>query len=161
MDILEWIGDNVPFCATVCLILSFVFEFTKIPVNPWQWLFRGISRALTSSVNDKLIEIEEERKQQYQEISENLITLSSRIDENERKSDERYVKDLRMKIIDFAGSIRNGKNNSREAFEEIMRIYDDYHDILRDLGETNGYIDTEYELIIETFKEKSKTFDIE
>lgn len=161
MDILDWIGGNVPFLATACFILSFIFEFTKIPINPWQWLFRGVSKALTSSLNDRLIEIEEERKQQYQEISDGLIALKNRINENERKSDERYVRDLRMKIIDFAGSIRNGKVNSREAFEEIMRVYDTYHAILSELEESNGYIDAEYELIIDAFKENSKNFNIE
>lgn len=161
MDILDWIGENVPFLATACFILSFIFEFTKIPINPWKWLFSGISKALTSSINDKLIEIELDRKQQYQKINDGLIALQNRINENERKSDERYVRDLRMKIIDFAGSVRNGKINSREAFEEIMRVYDDYHSILSELGESNGYIDAEYELIIEAFKENSKKFNIE
>lgn len=161
MDILDWIGGNVPFLATACFILSFIFEFTKIPINPWQWLFRGVSKALTSSLNERLVEIEEERKQQYQEISDGLIALKNRINENERKSDERYVRDLRMKIIDFAGSIRNGKVNSREAFEEIMRVYDTYHAILSELEESNGYIDAEYELIIDAFKENSKNFNIE
>lgn len=92
---------------------------------------------------------------------EAIEALHKRMDENQHKEDKRYVKQLRMRIIDFAGSIRNGKINSREAFEEIMRTYSDYHEILEELGESNGYIDTEYELIKEAFLELSKSHDID
>ena len=159
MDILDWVGKNISWLSIVCLILSFVFEVTKIPINPWQWLFKNISNIITQPLNEKLIQIEEDRKLQYEEISSVLAALKERMDMNEYKADERYIKELRMKIIDFAGSIRNGKINSREAYEEIMRIYEDYHETLSIMHESNGYIDSEYELIKESFKERSKTND--
>ena len=92
---------------------------------------------------------------------EAIEALHKRMDENQRREDKRYLKQLRMRIIDFAGSIRNGKINSREAFEEIMRTYNDYHEILAELNETNGYIDAEFELIKETFMELSKSHEID
>ena len=160
MDLFSWISSNIPSLSVVVLLLSVVFQVSKIPINPWGWLFHGVSGLITRDLNEKLAQIEKDRIEQYKEITKSLEALNRRLELTEHKEDERYVKGLRMKIIDFAGSIRNGKINSREAFEEIMRVYEEYHEILAQLNETNGYIDTEYELIKEAFKEYSKNNDL-
>lgn len=161
MDILELIGKYIPWVATVGIVVGCFVQVSKIEINPWRWLSRGISDFITKDLNEKLERNERERIAQDKAIMEAIEALHKRMDENQHKEDKRYVKQLRMRIIDFAGSIRNGKINSREAFEEIMRTYSDYHEILEELGESNGYIDTEYELIKEAFLELSKSHDID
>lgn len=161
MDILELIGKYIPWVATVGIVIGCFVQVSKIEINPWRWLSHGISDFITKDLNEKLERNERERIAQDKAIMEAIEALHKRMDENQHKEDKRYVKQLRMQIIDFAGSIRNGKINSREAFEEIMRTYSDYHEILEELGESNGYIDTEYELIKEAFLELSKSHDID
>lgn len=161
MDILELIGKYIPWVATVGIVIGCFVQVSKIEINPWRWLSHGISDFTTKDLNEKLERNERERIAQDKAIMEAIEALHKRMDENQHKEDKRYVKQLRMRIIDFAGSIRNGKINSREAFEEIMRTYSDYHEILEELGESNGYIDTEYELIKEAFLELSKSHDID
>lgn len=161
MDILELIGKYIPWVATVGIVIWRFVQVSKIEINPWRWLSHGISDFITKDLNEKLERNERERIAQDKAIMEAIEALHKRMDENQHKEDKRYVKQLRMRIIDFAGSIRNGKINSREAFEEIMRTYSDYHEILEELGESNGYIDTEYELIKEAFLELSKSHDID
>lgn len=161
MDILELIGKYIPWVATVGIVIGCFVQVSKIEINPWRWLSHGISDFITKDLNEKLERNERERIAQDKAIMEAIEALYKRMDENQHKEDKRYVKQLRMRIIDFAGSIRNGKINSREAFEEIMRTYSDYHEILEELGESNGYIDTEYELIKEAFLELSKSHDID
>lgn len=161
MDILELIGKYIPWVATVGIVVGCFVQVSKIEINPWRWLSHGISDFITKDLNEKLERNERERIAQDKAIMEAIEALHKRMDENQHKEDKRYVKQLRMRIIDFAGSIRNGKINSREAFEEIMRTYSDYHEILEELGESNGYIDTEYELIKEAFLELSKSHDID
>lgn len=161
MDILELIEKYIPWVATVGIVIGCFVQVSKIEINPWRWLSHGISDFITKDLNEKLERNERERIAQDKAIMEAIEALHKRMDENQHKEDKRYVKQLRMRIIDFAGSIRNGKINSREAFEEIMRTYSDYHEILEELGESNGYIDTEYELIKEAFLELSKSHDID
>lgn len=161
MDILELIGKYIPWVATVGIVIGCFVQVSKIEINPWRWLSHGMSDFITKDLNEKLERNERERIAQDKAIMEAIEALHKRMDENQYKEDKRYVKQLRMRIIDFAGSIRNGKINSREAFEEIMRTYSDYHEILEELGESNGYIDTEYELIKEAFLELSKSHDID
>ena len=161
MDILELIGKYIPWVDTVGIVIGCFVQVSKIEINPWRWLSHGISDFITQDLNEKLERNERERIAQDKAIMEAIEALHKRMDENQHKEDKRYVKQLRMRIIDFAGSIRNGKINSREAFEEIMRTYSDYHEILEELGESNGYIDTEYELIKEAFLELSKSHDID
>lgn len=161
MDILELIGKYIPWVATVGIVIGCFVQVSKIEINPWRWLSHGISDFITKDLNEKLERNERERIAQDKAIMEAIEALHKRMDENQHKEDKRYVKQLRMRIIDFACSIRNGKINSREAFEEIMRTYSDYHEILEELGESNGYIDTEYELIKEAFLELSKSNDID
>lgn len=161
MDILELIGKYIPWVATAGIVIGCFVQVSKIEINPWRWLSHGIGDFITKDLNEKLERNERERIAQDKAIMEAIEALHKRMDENQHKEDKRYVKQLRMRIIDFAGSIRNGKINSREAFEEIMRTYSDYHEILEELGESNGYIDTEYELIKEAFLELSKSHDID
>ena len=161
MDILELIGKYIPWVATVGIVIGCFVQVSKIEINPWRWLSHGISDFITKDLNEKLERNERERIAQDKAIMEAIEALHKRMDENQHKEDKRYVKQLRMRIIDFAGSIRNGKIKSREAFEEIMRTYSDYHEILEELGESNGYIDTEYELIKEAFLELSKSHDVD
>lgn len=161
MDILELIGKYIPWVATAGIVIGCFVQVSKIEINPWRWLSHGISNLITKDLNEKLERNEQERIAQDKAIMEAIEALHKRMDENQRREDKRYLKQLRMRIIDFAGSIRNGKINSREAFEEIMRTYNDYHEILADLNETNGYIDAEFELIKETFMELSKSHEID
>ncbi len=159
MDILDLVGKDTPWLAVICLLISFIFEFSKIPVNPWGWLFHCISKKITAPIDEKLSVMEKDTIEQYKKINDCLMALSEKLENNANKEDDRYAKSLRRQIIDFGGSIRNGKDNSREAYEEVMRMYSEYHEILRQTGGTNGYIDTEYQLITESFKEHSKQND--
>lgn len=159
MDIFEFIGEHFPFLATVCLILSFVFQVSKIPINPWGWLLNAISEAITRPIAERLEKREEEHAKQYAEITNCLNKLDERIDglegklkENETKEDDRYIKSLRRQIIDFADSIRNGKEHSREQYEEVIRMNEEYHETLRQCHMTNGYIDEEVRFIKTSFQ---------
>ena len=116
MDILELIGKYIPWVATAGIVIRCFVQVSKIEINPWRWLSHGISDFITKDLNEKLERNEQERIAQDKAIMEAIEALHKRMDENQRREDKRYLKQLRMRIIDFAGSIRNGKINSREAF---------------------------------------------
>jgi len=163
MDIFEFIGSHFPMLATVCLILSFIFQVSRIPINPWGWLLDHISEAITRPLDEKLEKREEERMKQYKEISDCLKALNERMDcldkkliDTEIKEDDRYIKTLRRQIIDFADSIRNGKTHSREQYEEVLRMNEEYHDTLKKCNMTNGYIDEEVRFIKSSFQKFNK-----
>lgn len=163
MDIFEWIGNNFPLTATVCLILSFVFQVSKIPINPWGWLLNAISEAITRPIDAKLAKHAQENLKRYDEIAigikevnDRINALEAKLRDTEIKEDDRYIKSLRRQVIDFADSIRNCKEHSREQYEEVFRIIKEYHDTLEECHMTNGYIDEEDEFIRLSFQKFNK-----
>ena len=59
MDLFDFIAHNFPWLAGICLLLSVIFQVTKIPINPWGWLIKKISIAITSEVRLQLEEVKE------------------------------------------------------------------------------------------------------
>lgn len=67
------------------------------------------------------------------------------------------VEGQRNTIIEFASKV-NDKDVSvtREQFNRIFRLYEDYEEIIEDNGMKNGEVDIAYRLIIEAYEERTK-----
>lgn len=65
----------------------------------------------------------------------------------------------RDKIIDFASSVANANDNtlfSREQFNRIFRVYEEYEKIIKEHGRTNGEVDIAYRIITEEYENKMR-----
>lgn len=91
----------------------------------------------TNKKVDKISTLKEEFKK---EIESEVGKVSKKIDTNEKDN-------LRFQILSFAGDLRNGVRKTRQEFETIFVFYDKYEDILKELGQRNGYLDTEFNYI--------------
>ena len=50
-DMIKLIQDNVPWIVVVLVCFSFIFEFTKVKINPWTWLFKEFKKKITEDVD--------------------------------------------------------------------------------------------------------------
>ena len=81
----EWINlaqDNIPWLAVVLLVVSGVFEFSKIKVNPWSWMFKAVKTKMVediqkdndsihqenADINKRLDEVVYVKSEHYKEI---------------------------------------------------------------------------------------------
>lgn len=79
-------------------------------------------------------------------------TLNKKIDPINEKIDNNEKDNLRYKILSFANSLHNGDSHTRQEYETIFFFYDKYEAIIKRLGITNGYLETEMEFIRDTYK---------
>lgn len=58
----------------------------------------------------------------------------------------------RYEICSFAGDLRNGIKKTREEFQAVFEMYDQYEALIKKLKQTNHYIDNEMAYIEEQYK---------
>lgn len=87
--------------------------------------------------------------------------VSDKLDAQSKDILELIIENKRNTIIDFAARVSNTDNLfTREQFNRVMKIYNDYEDIITKNGMTNGEVDIAYRIITEAYEEclRSNTF---
>lgn len=72
---------------------------------------------------------------------------------------DKAIEDMRWRILDFASAISNGRKFNRESYDFIIHTYEQYEEILKEQGKTNGVIDETVGYIKETFREHLRNGD--
>lgn len=88
------------------------------------------------------------------DIKEQLHSLQSALDAQNRKIDENEKDRIRWEILDFANSCRNGRNHTKDEFSHIMALNDKYKLLLEATKDANGVFEIEYDYISNLYKEK-------
>lgn len=153
MDLFQFIATYFPWLASVALILSVVFQVSKIPINPWGWLLKTISSAITKEVNAQLKQIEKEKEQNNKEVLDSLTKIREDIAEIYKTLDLDKIDNIRGEILNFADSIYNGENHSREQYHRIIEKNGTYHELLEKHGMTNGVLDLAMQTILNSYQE--------
>lgn len=87
-------------------------------------------------------------------INKTLSDVTQALKDNTKMTEEMFVQSSRDRIIDFATKVENRNTMvSREEFNRIFKVYDNYERFLRDRGLTNGEIDINYQIIKESYEE--------
>lgn len=90
----------------------------------------------------------------YDAALNDLIEMKNSIQSNHDLVLDLYININRNRIIDFAREIANKDSIvSREEFNRIFKIYEEYEDVLRRHGKTNGEVDVAYRIISESYEE--------
>lgn len=153
LDLFQLIATYFPWLASVALILSVVFQVSKIPINPWGWLLRTISSAITKEVNAQLKQIEEEKERNNKEVLDSLTKIREDIAEIYKTLDLDKIDNIRGEILNFADSIYNGENHSREQYHRIIEKNGTYHELLEKRNLTNGVLDLAMQTILNSYQE--------
>lgn len=170
-DLISLAQENIPWVATILIIVSFVFEFSKIKINPWSWMFKYFKKKITedihnenTEINKRLDEVVYVKSKHYDEIVNGLSSLNQRLidtmecvneklDEMYHSQDENEMIRLRWEILSFADSCKSGMNHSKDAFHHIIETNDKYHRIIEKRNFVNGVIDAEMDYIMSTYRE--------
>ena len=87
-------------------------------------------------------------------INKTLSDVTQALKDNTKMTEEMFVQSSRDRIIDFATKVENRNTMvSREEFNRIFKVYDNYERFLRDHGLTNGEVDINYQIIKESYEE--------
>lgn len=94
-----------------------------------------------------------DRAKVYDESVVELTSLKDALASNNELTLDLYINVNRNRIIDFASKIANENVSvSREEFNRIFKIYNDYEAILDKYGKTNGEVDIAIRIIEESYE---------
>lgn len=86
-----------------------------------------------------------------------LSDLKDALKANNELTLDLYINVNRNRIIDFASKVINDDIIvSREEFNRICKVYNDYEDILEKYNKTNGEVDIAYRIITEAYEKHMK-----
>ena len=90
---------------------------------------------------------------QYKELAEQLKENAEQLKENTEITLDMYININRNRIIDFASKVINEETLvSREEFNRIFKVYNEYEDVLEKYGKTNGEVDIAYSIIKDAYE---------
>lgn len=105
-------------------------------------------------VNEHISESDRRRKEQDSLMRE----LNEKLDKNNADTLSLLIDSKRNKIIDFASDVINENYPvTREQFKRIFKIYEEYEDIIKQNGLTNGEVDIAYRIITEAYEKHMRT----
>lgn len=89
----------------------------------------------------------------YDASVDELTSLKEALAANNELTLDLYINVNRNRIIDFASKIVNEDVAvSREEFNRIFKVYDEYEEILEKYDKTNGEVDIAYRIITESYE---------
>lgn len=94
-----------------------------------------------------------ERAKVYDASVVELTSLKDLLASNNELTLDLYINSNRNRIIDFASKIVNENVAvSREEFNRIFKVYDEYEAILEKYNKTNGEVDIAYRIIEDSYR---------
>ena len=91
-------------------------------------------------------------------LNETLGNVTEALNANTKLTEEMFIQSSRDRIIDFSHRAANDDIPiSREEFNRIFKVYDQYEKFLESRGMTNGEINIVYDIIKESYKKRTET----
>ena len=89
---------------------------------------------------------------QTKDISEQVLILSNKVNENRKEADLTRIKEIRSRILDFANTLPKSER-SIDELEEIFDLHDEYEVLLEKYNQTNGRTTRAME-VVETYYDR-------
>ena len=95
--------------------------------------------------------------EEHNKIFQDLMLFQDALKTNNELTLDLYINVNRNRIIDFANKVANENVAvSREEFNRIFKVYNDYEAILEQHGKTNGEVNVAYRIITEAYEAHMK-----
>ena len=114
---IESLGSSFLFYGA---ILCTIVQLTPIKINPWDFLLGWIGERFNSGINKRI-----------NEVNDRVNSLEESIDKHIEKCDIDDWKKKRNYIIKFVNEGVNGARHTKESFENIIALCDEYEDYVK------------------------------
>ena len=153
----QWLANNIPLSVGIGLfILSIFFKVPKKEINILGWVINKLGNAffggvrkdikdlkddnsakfnqLQKDTEERIHALEEETKASFAEIKLtydfNCKTMQTRLNDIEKKQDIQTSDRIRAHVLNFADDLRNGKQKTKEEYENIIEEDSKYETIV-------------------------------
>ena len=119
---LTTIKDSIPPIGIILIVILSCIQVSKIKLNPWDVILNWFGSKINA------------------ETKERLNNLEKKLDEHIKESNEKSLQDTRTKILDFGNSCMNKQRHTKEEFEYVIKLCDDYESYIERNNVKNGVI---------------------
>lgn len=115
-----WIAAGGGACLLV--IIGSCIKIKPLEINLWSWLLRKLGKAFQGEMLDAIKNLGTE----VNDLKEDVKSLQMQMDRHESKDLEDKILAKRRDILEFSDEIYREEKHSKEHFEEILTLIDDY-----------------------------------
>jgi hypothetical protein len=133
LKLITW--ENLKIVLWILFGSGIVFELSPIKVNPISSILKWVGKKLNKSVEDKINNIEK------------------KVDTVQIDLQDHKVESWRRDILDFADSLMLGKRKTREQYDYVVKLHDNYEKYITERKIDNGQINLAYSYISKKFQE--------
>ena len=159
-EIYDMLCTGLPRIGIFLFIILSVIEITPIKVNPWGKILGGIGKIFNRDIQKGIADLRQDVKDLRQEtnnmvldLHERINIIDQRLDQHIMESDQRDVRLRRESILDFASAVANGRNYTKEQYEQMLRECDDYENYCEKKQIKNSVAEASIGIIINTYQE--------
>lgn len=136
-EMLDMLTAESPKIFLIAFVLMSLIQVAPIKINPWDKLLTAIGSLFNRNLSSRIDKMEDNLNSQIQEIRENYTATSAdftnrmtifeqKLDQHIKESDERDLRLRRESILDFASAVANGRNYTKEQYDQILKECDSY-----------------------------------
>ena len=117
-ELINLAQDNIPWLAVVLIVITGVFEFSKIKVNPWSWMFKTIKTKMTEDI-----------QRDNDSIHKENADINKRLDEVIYIKSEHYkeIVQWRNDINEVVKGLENVNSKVAEAIDGLNEKLDEMY----------------------------------
>ena len=133
--------DGISWGVLVLLIASIFLDVSKIPVNPWKHVIKGISGIFNAEIvtsQKDLVHKVDNLGAAFQKKHDALASTVKQIEADQLEGQKRAV---RRRIISFADDCRRDVSHSQQAFITVLDDVNEYERLCRLTGDSNHVVD--------------------
>ena len=95
-----------------------------------------------SKINDKIDRKVSESMKKIESVENKVDKLQNELDSHIRESEDKALQEKRRDILDFSNACLNKRRHTREQFEFIISLCDEYEQYIEDNNIKNGVIES-------------------
>lgn len=152
------IAKALSLFSTMAVSLTAIIGLLSLVFKPIRKFILFIYKRITGG-RDKNKEILDRIDGVSHKVDEIRDDLTNKINDVSVSNDKNEIKRLRWEILSFANTCKNGVRHTQDEYKHIIEAHDDYEDLLQKTGGKNGFLDAEYNYILESYAERQNKKD--
>lgn len=155
LDIVSIVMGIFIIMSAIIAMVTIITKFMDFIGKPIKWFKdRDKDSQLLICTSEGLSALQ---KQRDEDVRQSMKHDQAIRDELKNLTDmfiESQINSMRWSILDFTIDISSGKKVTRESYDYILKLYENYEDILEKNGMENGLIDESIKFIKEKYHEE-------
>lgn len=145
-SVFDWITGHWAFCA---FFIGMIFELPKFKFKPFSRILHWIGKIVNADVYKRL-----------DKIDKDMAAIKTDVEAVKKDNEEQLVlinkndADVsRTTILNFANSLKNGVQHSKEEYDHVIALHDRYQEYVIKYHVTNGVLEKSYDHILKKYGE--------